>query len=722
MKKLVFLLLGFSITSFSQNQIAKNIEQLEKQRVSFVKKNVLNITNDFNAIEENKVVDNATFAKINTTAISEIISNNYDYLEIEIPYNNQNVTLSLYKVNLFAQDFHVDTDVQKNINYEKGVYYRGIVKGDYTSVASFNFFNNELNGVISSDTLANLVVGKLHKSNNVFDYIVYSDANLKVQDTFDCAFKDENGTEMNLNNSRDVNTTRCVTMYFEVDNDIYQSNSNSTTQTTNWMTSVFNNVQTLYANDNITIALKSMFIWTTQDPYDGIGNSSADYLFKFNEVRPIFDGDVGQLVGIDSGGLGGVAVGIDGICTQTNFSYSDVNFNFGTVPTYSWTINVISHEFGHLLGSRHTHGCWWNGNNTAIDGCGQQAGYQEGNCAQAPIPSTTVKGTIMSYCHLIGGVGVNFNNGFGPQPRTAIQNSVDSGLCLSTDCVNTCINTVYNINFTTVTQTSASITWLDDSATTSWQVAVFPLGENPTTWITANTESAIVNGLTPNTYYIVRVRPFCTGGLESNGSQLMFVTGTNFCSGTILTDTGGAFGDYNDNETVIRVLIPNLPNNKITLTFTEFDLELDYDYLYVYDGNSVNASLMNPGGSTGSNIPGPFTSTASDGSLTVKFYSDGGVIAPGYVANTTCTSTLSNTQFNGIDFSYYPNPTNGIVNLISNTEMNKITVYNISGQLLYKSNVNDLNTNVDISSFATGTYFFKINFGEKEVNFKVLKM
>ena len=89
--------------------------------------------------------------------------------ELAIPYNGPIGKLDLYKVNLFAEGFHVDTDKAKNIAYDKGVHYRGIVKGDYNSVASFNFFPNELNGVASNDDLNNLVIGKLDKTNNVND-------------------------------------------------------------------------------------------------------------------------------------------------------------------------------------------------------------------------------------------------------------------------------------------------------------------------------------------------------------------------------------------------------------------------------------------------------------------------------------------------------------------------------------------------------------------------
>jgi hypothetical protein len=85
---------------------------------------------------------------------------------------------------------------------------------------------------------------------------------------------------------------------------------------------------------------------------------------------------------------------------------------------------VITHEMGHLMGSNHTHSCVWNGNNTAIDGCAAT----EGSCARPGNPSNG--GTIMSYCHLQG-VGINFNNGFGPQPSAVILNKIaNAGSCL----------------------------------------------------------------------------------------------------------------------------------------------------------------------------------------------------------------------------------------------------------------------------------------------------
>lgn len=723
MRKLILIaLLLASFGVFAQQNVAKKVNDLISQNTTFKKYSVLIENNAIQNAATRNAVTEATYATINQTAIGEIAANQYDFLEVEIPYLGATIKTQLFKVDIFAEGFHIDTDKAKSISYEKGVYYRGIIKGDSNSLVSFNFFKGEFNAVISSRTLHNLVVAKLDKINNTSDYIVYSDKDLKAKNDLDCKVKSvPDTTPKDYRNNATPSSIRCVTMYFEMDFDLYQANNSNTTTTTNWMTSVFNNVQTIYTNDGITTSLKSLYIWTTPDPYDGIGDTSADYLYKFNEVRPVFDGDLGQLVGIDSGGLGGVAVGIDGICGQNNFSYSDVSFSFETVPTYSWTIMVITHEFGHLLGSPHTHGCHWNGDNTAIDGCGQSEGYFEGDCAEGPIP--TSQGTIMSYCHLVGGVGINLANGFGQQPSARIISIVNAGTCLSTDCINTCINTVANISNTSTTASSATISWTDLGGATSWLVAVTPFTSSNDNWISVNTNSYTATNLLPNTYYVARVRPNCSFGLIAPNEQTLIVTGTNYCSGLEISDTGGPSDDYTDYETYIRTIIPNLPNKKIALTFTAFDLELDYDYLYVYDGNSTSATDLSGGGFTGNNIPGPFVSSATDGSLTIKFYSDGGVVAPGYVANIVCENNLGNATFEpNIDFTYSPNPTNGIVNIASKTKIDEVLVYNIEGRLLYQKKMEALDTKVDMTAFASGTYFYKLKINNKEVNFKIVKM
>ena len=727
MKKIITILLLFaSFGIFAQKGVARKVAELISQNADFKSISVLNVASGIENSKTRSVVENASYAKINFPALNSLMSSKDEYLELSIPYNNETIIVQLYKVNPFAEGFHVDTDKAINVSYDQGLYYRGIIKGDENSVASFNFFKDECNGIVSGKTTNNLVVAKLDKPGNVSDYIIYSDSDMKIANTNGCYTKDVVNADRDTANRTAGGSPKCVTMYLEIDYDLYQQNGSNTTTTANWVTGVFNNVQTLYANDDITVSLKSTYIWTQNDPYEGEG--SADYLYQFNDVRPAFDGDVGQLLGIDPGGLGGVAVTIDGLCSQNNFSYSDVDFSYNTVPVFSWTVMVVTHEFGHLLGSPHTHACVWNGNNTSIDNCAPYAlgiDWEGGECMTEPatIPSTTVKGTIMSYCHLISAVGINFNNGFGPQPKQAIIDNINANNCLSTDCISTCINAVANIAVS-VTGTNATVTWDELGTAASWQVSVRPLSSNSPVWVTVNEATyTTTTPLNPNTFYRVWIRPICDAGLTPPYDRRVFVTGATWCDGIQITDSGGINNSYNNNESYVRTIIPNLPNKKIELTFTAFDMEEEYDFVYVYDGNSTAATDLSAGGFDGTTIPGPFVSTAADGSLTIKFYSDGGVSNAGFVANVACLNTLGTQDFRpNIDFTYYPNPTSGQVSISSKTPMSGVTVYNVAGQLLYQDSINGLETKVDISAFASGTYFFKLRFDDKEANFKIQKM
>lgn len=728
MKKYLLFSAFLCLTNLlAQHSVSKKVLELQSLKASFRPITVLTATQNVIDNQINKVVDGATLASINFEKINEIVSHKYDYIELEVPYQNNIISVLLYKVNPFAEGFHVDTDKGKNVGYEKGVYYRGMIKGEPESVSAFNFFNGEFNGIISSSQLGNVVVGKLDKLNNQSDYIVYSDAKMKVLNEFDCHTKDkEVTTNTTGETNRSITSTRCVGFYFEIDTNLYESNGSSIATTTNWMTSVFNNVQTLYNNDGISIALKSMFIWTDGDPYEGVGTTSSAYLDTFAQNTPVFDGDVGQLIGIDpqptgTGGLGGLAVTINGLCSELNYCYADLNFSYSTVPTFSWTVEVITHEFGHLLGSRHTHACAWNGNNTRIDGCGPAAGYNgEGTCAAGPIPAPDVKGTIMSYCHLVSGVGIDFANGFGPQPAQAILNAVNGGTCLSFDCTTSCPNTVTDITTSSVTATSANIAWTEIGSATSWQVSVTPFSSSTPVWTTVSTPAYTVAGLNPNTYYVISVRPFCNG-LEPLIREKIFATSaTNFCAGVTFTDTGGATSNYTDMESWVRTMTPNNSGLKLRATFTSFSLEDTFDFLYIYNGPDEFSPEI--GSYTGTANPGQVNSTATDGSLTFKFYSDQGTVATGWVATISCTGTLGEESNNFLDYSYYPNPTTGKVSISSKDAITEVMVYNVQGQLLFNQKINELSTNVDISQFASGTYFFKLKINDQEANFKILKM
>lgn len=76
---------------------------------------------------------------------------------------------------------------------------------------------------------------------------------------------------------------------------------------------------------------------------------------------------------------------------------------------------------------------------------------------------------------------------------------------------------------------------------------------------------------------------------------------------------------------------------------------------------------------------------------------------------------------NSADFSYYPNPTDGMLYFASNLDIESITVYNLLGQqVMNRANVTD--KKVDLAPLSKGTYLFKVIFNDGQIEtFKVLK-
>jgi len=105
------------------------------------------------------------------------------------------------------------------------------------------------------------------------------------------------------------------------------------------------------------------------------------------------------------------------------------------------------------------------------------------------------------------------------------------------------------------------------------------------------------------------------------------------CAGT-LYDSGGASGNYLDNESYTKTFSPAIAGNVVRLTFTVFDIENNFDYVYLYNGADTNAPLI--GRYTGTTLPPVATATNATGQLTVRFTSDYGVTTAGFAAVVSC--------------------------------------------------------------------------------------
>ncbi len=387
----------------------------------------------------NAVIDEANYFDFVTSKATQMIEHRPKHMALEIPSGQKTAgawILDLIEVPESFYDYKVVTSSGKEYygSPTQGVHYRGVVRGrENTSMAAISIFDNELMGIVSLKNEGNFTIGKL-KGENI--HVMYQDRNLKQSPTFKCAMPDdsfEGYSKDILLNSASTNTLfivdRCVRMYLETEFDIFQ-NLGSIAAVENYILGLMNQVALLYENEDIETRISELRIWDTTDPYNGSGIFTL--LDEFQSQTNDINGDLGQLLTFRNIG-GGVAAGFSGICNNDvdqRLSVSGISSTYNAIPTYSWSVYVITHEFGHLFGSRHTHACVWNGNNTAIDGC---AGATEGGCSLPGNPAEG--GTIMSYCHTKS-VGIDFNLGFGTQPGNVIRNSVTNGNCLGAcDCI-----------------------------------------------------------------------------------------------------------------------------------------------------------------------------------------------------------------------------------------------------------------------------------------------
>jgi len=725
MRKLYLLTLLFcSFAAFGQiRAVSKKVQELNARNQAYVSYNLFTKNNDVQ--KASKYLTSATdvtVLNLNSDELKRIAEEAPKFLTVSIPYQNEMVNVQLYKENILTDTF-VAKDEQGNvIDYKPGEYYRGIVNGDNTSLVAISFFDHNVIGVISTYEKGNIVLGK---STDKQDYISYSDKNLLGENPFVCGVDElaENQQAMESISydpamSSKMTTENCVRIYYEIARRPYQLNGSDVNETLDWLTGIQNNIGTLYANDNINVALNAVKIWTIDDPYDGDYNEN---LAEFRDTLTEFDGDLAHLVNYPT--TTSVAY-LNSLCTESHYAYSGISMSYAQVPTYSWTIMAMTHEMGHSMGSPHTHHCSWNGNDTMIDGCGPTAGApdQGTTCATGPLPSNG--GTIMSYCHLVPSVGINFLNGFGPQPGALIRSTVDSKPCLGSDCTSSipvCTYAIENVEINYLDTNSIQVQ-IEDNLSTQWNYQVIPFGSSSDSWQTIDTPNFSASGLGENQYYEVNVVNICEDGSEGGMVKSIILTG-GFCDGTTFTDTGGISGSYGNNEHFIKTFYPNVDGEMVELSFDRIGLQTNKDFLYVHNGDSVNSPLFTGGTITGNNNPGPtFVSTHATGAITIEFISDDSGAAYGWEANVDCGMLGIEDMSNSAGITVYPNPASSVLNINSQKgQILSVQLTDAAGRTVLTNNVNKANGTLNISHLPKGVYILSIKMEDKTVTKKIIK-
>ena len=361
--------------------------------------------------------------------------------ELSLPFENNDLILTLNPATITSPHFSVIEGlaggITRTIPFTLPSFFQGKIKGRNKSFATVSMFNNQVIGILS-DAKSNIILGSIEENGRATNqYALYRDIDLKVKAATNC-FTDETTVAGNAKNrainsssSRQLATGQPIEIYFECDYKFYQDKGSNVNNVVNYVLSFFNSVALIYANENIQVQVSQIKVWTTPDPYASLTTTSSVLsAFGTNMATDPYVGDYAHFLSTRSLG-GGVAYLLSNPCATgrgNRAGVSAINNTYNSFPTYSWTVNVVTHELGHNFGSHHTHWCGWPGG--PIDWCGPtaNASYIEGSCTPGPLPPAG-GGTIMSYCHLLGSVGINLSNGFGVLPGDAIRTVINAATC-----------------------------------------------------------------------------------------------------------------------------------------------------------------------------------------------------------------------------------------------------------------------------------------------------
>jgi hypothetical protein len=212
--------------------------------------------------------------------------------------------------------------------------------------------------------------------------------------------------------------------------------SNDTTTATNYIASLFAAINVMYNRDlQIQLAEGTTILRVGTDPYTQKDNGAASP-GKLSEVSTYWAANYGSIqrtVTTMLSGLGS-AYSASGIAWVSGLCSSSYGYSFSQVflsNQLSLDALIVGHENGHNFGSIHTH-CY----SPPIDECyNLEPGCYSGPTS-CPAPSTingvaNVLGTIMGYCHLLG--GCNTSQVFHPRTVAVVQPEISAalGICIN---------------------------------------------------------------------------------------------------------------------------------------------------------------------------------------------------------------------------------------------------------------------------------------------------
>ena len=166
-----------------------------------------------------------------------------------------------------------------------------------------------------------------------------------------------------------------------------------------------------------------------------------------------------------------------------------------------------------------------------------------------------------------------------------------------------------------------------------------------------------------------------------------------------------------------------------------------YNFVPAADG-TANATIVTPGGASSVTFYTAPDENATETDLvlvpqntnqcvpgtTASIYTLGGqayyvfVLNTGAVTDIVIDGTNLGVSENSIaGFSYYPNPTTGVLNLSSAENIERVSLYNLLGQRVLGDRVEATSSQLDLSGLSPGTYLMEVTVNGQTGTYKVLK-
>ncbi len=251
--------------------------------------------------------------------------------------------------------------------------------------------------------------------------------------------------------------------------------------------------------------------------------------------------------------------------------------------------------------------------------------------------------------------------------------------------------------------------------------------------------------LTPGTTYYVRVWEYgndrhgefnicavvgdipandaCSGAIEVASLPYSYTQDATYDTNNDGMITACDDGNYNNgmNDGVWYKFTVGTANGDITIEVDPTDWNAE---VAVYTGSCGSFTCVADADNAYSGGTETLTFTPSDNTtyyVNVGYYSHytDGDEGP-YTINISGNSTLKATKLTKSDFSFYPNPTTGIIRWNASQSVDRVQITNLTGQVLM--NMENPSTNsLDISRLPKGVYLLNVHMGDKQGTYRLIR-